>query len=156
MTTPNYKAKVFSPILPVADMNRAIRFYTEVLGFEVIRQFDDENSILRRGDVSLQLTRVDEAVLNSTCGHMEIYVEVEDIDVLWSHVSQFKDVIRFGTCTTATTPIRHRAPYNESNLNGSEVACPSSTRSNRYSEFTQDVRMISNEAINKRLIQEKA
>jgi len=86
-----YKAKSLSPIIPIADMRRSIAFYTEVFGFDLVRHSDDY-SILTRGGASLHLTRADDrSVLDATRGHTSIYLEVEAIEPLWSHVSQFKD-----------------------------------------------------------------
>ena len=90
MTTPNYKPKTLSPIIPVGDMQRGIDFYTEILGFDVARHSDDY-SILIKGGASLHLTRAhDQSVLDATRGHTSIYLEVEAIASLWSHVSQFR------------------------------------------------------------------
>jgi catechol 2,3-dioxygenase-like lactoylglutathione lyase family enzyme len=91
MTTPACQAKALSPILPVADMDRSIRFYLEVLGFDVAMQ-SAAYSIVTRDAASLHLTLAeDESVLNATRGHMSIYLEVRAIQSLWSHVSSFKD-----------------------------------------------------------------
>jgi catechol 2,3-dioxygenase-like lactoylglutathione lyase family enzyme len=91
VTVPDYKAKTLSPIIPVADVQRSIHFYTEILGFVVALQSDDY-SIVTRGGASLHLTRAaDQSVLDHTRGHTSIYLEVEAIESLWSHVAQFKD-----------------------------------------------------------------
>jgi catechol 2,3-dioxygenase-like lactoylglutathione lyase family enzyme len=91
MTTLPYKAKALSPILPVADMQATTRFYAEFLGFSAAMQSDDY-SILTREGVSLHLTRAhDKSVLEATSGHISIYLEVQNIDPLWAHVSEFKD-----------------------------------------------------------------
>ena len=91
MTTANYKAKALSPIIPVADMERSIQFYADVLGFDTALQ-SDGYSILTRDGASLHLTRAEtQAVLDATRGHTSIYLEVEDIESLWSHVSRFRD-----------------------------------------------------------------
>lgn len=88
---PPYEAKFLSPILPVADMQRSLRFYTEVLDFTPGLQ-SDTYSIVTRGGASLHLTlAADDTVLERTRGHMSIYLEVTGIDSLWPHVSQFKD-----------------------------------------------------------------
>jgi catechol 2,3-dioxygenase-like lactoylglutathione lyase family enzyme len=87
--TPNYTAKLLSPILPVADMATTIRFYIEILGFDVVME-SESYSILRRASVSLHLTKAHEGVLDAARGHVSIYLEVDDIEALWSHVSQFK------------------------------------------------------------------
>ncbi|MDB6007540.1 MAG: glyoxalase/bleomycin resistance protein/dioxygenase [Prosthecobacter sp.] len=91
MTPPTYQAKNLSPILPVADMDRSIRFYAEVLGFDTGLQ-SAAYSIVTRDGASLHLTLADdESVLEVTRGHMSIYLEVRVIEPLWAHVSCFKD-----------------------------------------------------------------
>jgi catechol 2,3-dioxygenase-like lactoylglutathione lyase family enzyme len=91
MMMPNYKAKALSPIIPVADMQRSINFYAEVLRFEAVIQSDDY-SIVSRDTVSLHLTRAhNQSVLEATRGHISIYLEVQDIEALWLHVSCFRD-----------------------------------------------------------------
>ena len=91
MTTSNYKAKTLSPVIPVADMKSSIRFYADVLGFDVVVESPDY-SVLARDGASLHLARAaDQSVLDATRGHMSAYLEVEDIESLWSHVSRFKD-----------------------------------------------------------------
>ncbi|MES2598898.1 MAG: VOC family protein [Verrucomicrobiota bacterium] len=88
---PPFEAKTLSPIIPVADMQRSIRFYTKVLGFTAGLQ-SDTYSIVTRGGASLHLTlAADESVLEATRGHTSIYLEVTGIDSLWPHVSQYKD-----------------------------------------------------------------
>jgi catechol 2,3-dioxygenase-like lactoylglutathione lyase family enzyme len=91
---PDYTAKTLSPIIPVADLQRSIRFYIEVLGFDTTVQ-SDSYSVLVRGGASLHLTRAEnQSVLDATGGHMSIYLEVEEIESLWTHVSRFKDRYR--------------------------------------------------------------
>jgi hypothetical protein len=52
----------------------------------------DDYSIVVRNAVSLHLTRAaDASVLAVTRGHMSIYLEVDNLESLWAHVSQFKD-----------------------------------------------------------------
>lgn len=72
-------------------MQRSLSFYTGVFGFEVARHSEDY-SILTRGGASLHLTRADDpSVLDASRGHTSIYLEVEAIESLWSHVSLFRD-----------------------------------------------------------------
>lgn len=88
---PPYEAKTLSPILPVADMQRSLCFYTEVLGFTVSLQSDTYSIVTREG-ACLHLTlAADNTVLERTRGHMSVYLEVTGIDSLWPHVSQFRD-----------------------------------------------------------------
>lgn len=87
---PGYKAKALSPIIPVADMQRSIDFYTEILGFDAAKQSSDYSILIRDG-ASLHLTRADDpSVLEATRGHVAIYLEVEAIEPLWARVSGFR------------------------------------------------------------------
>jgi catechol 2,3-dioxygenase-like lactoylglutathione lyase family enzyme len=80
-----------SPILPVADIDRSVGFYTEVLRFAV--KFHLSNyAILTSGNGSIILTRAEsQAVMDDVMGHMSFYLELDDIEPLWAHVSQFKE-----------------------------------------------------------------
>lgn len=87
----HYKAKVLSPIVPVLDMEDSIRFYTEVLGFHTSLRSDDY-SILTKDHASLHLARAESpSVLDKTRGQLSIYLEVENVESLWSHVSCFRN-----------------------------------------------------------------
>ncbi|WP_395739373.1 VOC family protein [Prosthecobacter sp.] len=91
MTTPDYQAKTLSPIIPIADMERSIRFYVEVLGFHTAMQSADY-SILTRDGTALHLTlAADASVLEVTRKHMSFYLKICGIEALWRHVSAFKD-----------------------------------------------------------------
>ena len=91
MLLPAYQAKTLSPILPIADMDRSIQFYLDVLGFHTVLR-SASYSIVARDGASLHLALAeDESVLKATEGHMSIYLEVRAIESLWSHVSVFKD-----------------------------------------------------------------
>ena len=51
----------------------------------------DAYVILSRGGASLHLTRAESpSVLDAVRGHGSMYLEIENIEPLWSHVSQFK------------------------------------------------------------------
>jgi hypothetical protein len=87
---PPYEARTLSPVLPVADMKRSLRFCTAVLSITAGLE-SDTYSIVTRGSACLHLTlAADDTVLERTRGHMSIYLEVTGIDSLWPHVSQFK------------------------------------------------------------------
>jgi len=87
----DYKAKILSPIVPVSDMENSIRFYTDVLGFHTALR-SDTYSILTKDNASLHLTRAENpSVLDATRGHLSFYLEVGEIESLWSHVSGFRD-----------------------------------------------------------------
>jgi catechol 2,3-dioxygenase-like lactoylglutathione lyase family enzyme len=91
MPPSDYQAKSLSPIIPVADVGRSIGFYTEVLGFAVTSDSADY-AILTRGGAALHLSRADnQSVLDATRGQISVYLEVEGIHSLWSHVAQFRE-----------------------------------------------------------------
>jgi catechol 2,3-dioxygenase-like lactoylglutathione lyase family enzyme len=54
------KLRSVVPVLRVADLNRAVEFYTTILGFSVVWQADNdgggENAMLQAGDTSLLLS----------------------------------------------------------------------------------------------------
>src|SRR6185295_18233403 len=88
--------KSVMPALQVAEMHRAVQFYTHYLGFSVAwRSPGDgggENCMLAAGPVS---------VLLSTSPHLgapphftgTIYFDVEDVEGLWDTVSPAADVV---------------------------------------------------------------
>jgi len=89
MSVPDSSAKCLSPILPVAEMAVTAAFYIDVLGFEAVRE-TEHYTILRRGGASLHLTQAAPGVLEKVRGQMSIYLQVEQIESLWAHVSSFK------------------------------------------------------------------
>jgi catechol 2,3-dioxygenase-like lactoylglutathione lyase family enzyme len=89
-----YHAIGLSPILPVADLEKSLGFYSDVLGFET-KFCADAYAILVHGGASLHLTRAESpSVLKAVQGHMSIYLEVDNIESLWAHVSQYKNRYR--------------------------------------------------------------
>ena len=86
----NYTAKSLSPVLPVADMDRAIAFYREVLGFTSVVE-STHYTLMTRGAATVHLAKAaSEEVLTALQGKVSIYLEVEGIAELWQHVAQFK------------------------------------------------------------------
>jgi catechol 2,3-dioxygenase-like lactoylglutathione lyase family enzyme len=80
-----------SPILPVEEIDRSVAFYTEVLRFEV-KSHSPNYAILTKGNGSIILTRAESpSVMDDVMGHMSFYLEVDAIEPLWAHVSQFKE-----------------------------------------------------------------
>jgi catechol 2,3-dioxygenase-like lactoylglutathione lyase family enzyme len=83
--------RALSPILPVADIDRSVAFYTEVLRFDVKSRFPNY-AILTKGNGSIILTHAEsQSVMDDVMGHMSFYLEVDAIEPLWTHVSQFKE-----------------------------------------------------------------
>jgi len=83
--------KRISPMLAVADMEETIAFYRDVLIFEVEMQ-SDEYSIISRDGATIHLMKAaDENVMACVRGHTEIYIEVDDISALWTHIEPMRD-----------------------------------------------------------------
>lgn len=86
--------KRISPMLAVADMEKATVFFKEVLGFKLALKAPDY-SIVERDGQTIHLQRAASAeVLNCVRNHTEIYIEVSGIQELWQHVKTFKDRYR--------------------------------------------------------------
>jgi catechol 2,3-dioxygenase-like lactoylglutathione lyase family enzyme len=82
--------KRISPMLAVADMEKTVAFYQEVLGFTPIMK-SPEYSIVERDGQTIHLQKAEsQEVMNCVRGHTEIYVEVSGIHPLWEHVKSFK------------------------------------------------------------------
>ena len=83
--------KRISPMLAVADMQETISFYHDVLLFEIEMQ-SPEYSVLSRDGATIHLMKAaDESVMACVRGHTEIYIEVDDLTTLWTHVEPMKD-----------------------------------------------------------------
>lgn len=83
--------KRISPILAVDDMEETVRFYRDVLCFEVTMESADYSIVSRHG-ATVHLTKAaDDNVMDCVRGHAEIYIEVEDLTELWKHVEPMKE-----------------------------------------------------------------
>ncbi len=78
-------------MLAVADMEETIAFYRDVLGFAAEMQSADYSIVSRDGATIHLMTAPDDNVMAYVRGHMEIYIEVDDLSSLWSHVETMKD-----------------------------------------------------------------
>ena len=85
-----HKVRRISPMLAVADMDVTLKFYTHVLGFEVMMNTPGYSIMERDGATIHFMKAASDAVLMAVRGHMDIYVEVMEIEALWEHVRQFK------------------------------------------------------------------
>jgi catechol 2,3-dioxygenase-like lactoylglutathione lyase family enzyme len=84
-------AKRISPMLAVADMEKTLAFYQEVLGFTPTMK-SPEYSIVERDNQTIHFQKAaSEEVMSCVRGHTEIYIEVSDIHPLWEHVKSFKN-----------------------------------------------------------------
>jgi catechol 2,3-dioxygenase-like lactoylglutathione lyase family enzyme len=72
--------------LRTTDLARTIRFYTEVLGLELLFQYEDFYAGLRAGAQAIHLKRVDDpdpSIAYVTAGeHLHLYLETDDAAAL--------------------------------------------------------------------------
>lgn len=74
-----------TPFIPVADMERAIRFYENCLGFGGTHRMEDNYAFLRRDDVAIRLLKADcDVDLTAPEREIMIYIDVEDVDGLYA------------------------------------------------------------------------
>ncbi|HEX4141590.1 MAG TPA: VOC family protein [Candidatus Methylacidiphilales bacterium] len=88
------KVKRISPMLAVANMDETVAFYCDVLGFSAVKKFPEYAIVDRDGATIHFMLAADESVLKAVRGHTEIYLEVENITALWTHVQKFKGQYR--------------------------------------------------------------
>lgn len=81
-------------MLAVANMDEAIAFYQNVLGFTTTLKSTDYSIIERDGQTIHFQRAASEKVLKCVRDHTEIYIEVSGIHALWKHVKSFKDRYR--------------------------------------------------------------
>jgi catechol 2,3-dioxygenase-like lactoylglutathione lyase family enzyme len=87
----NYTARKISPMLAVADMEKTLDFYREVLGFNA-RMKSSEYSIVERDGQTIHFMKAaSQHVMDCVRGHTEIYIEVSGIRPLWDHAKTFTD-----------------------------------------------------------------
>ena len=82
-----------APSVPVADMNRALRFYRDVLGFTV--SFTNGSpvsfAVIQQGDVRLHL-----GVQPDTAGSLHAHLMVDELDPVYERLQQAGATIRQG------------------------------------------------------------
>jgi catechol 2,3-dioxygenase-like lactoylglutathione lyase family enzyme len=88
------RVKTVSPMLAVADMEKTIAFYEEVLGFKPVMR-SAAYGIVERDGQTIHFQQAESAeVLSAVRGHAEIYIEVRGIHSLWERVQAFKNRFR--------------------------------------------------------------
>ncbi|WP_316014522.1 VOC family protein [Roseobacter sp. HKCCA0434] len=91
-----------TPFVLTADMDRALRFYREVLGFALGFR-DDNYAFIRRDAVALRLLQVEEGMdLSDPARQQHCYIDVEDLDGLHAEMKPMLDTLPEG---------RVRAPF---------------------------------------------
>ena len=77
-------------MLAVANMEETLDFYNSVLGFSAVMKSDEYSIIEKDGSTIHFMKATDESVLAAVRGHTEIYIEVDDIEPIWSRAKPFK------------------------------------------------------------------
>jgi predicted enzyme related to lactoylglutathione lyase len=77
-------------MLAVADMDETLSFYAEVLGFAITLKTESYSIVERNGATIHFMKAANESVMKAVRGHAEIYIEVDDIEPLWTHIQTFK------------------------------------------------------------------
>ena len=87
-------AKRISPMLAVADMDKTLAFYRDILGFMPTRKSPEYSIVERDGQTIHFMKAASEEVMRRVRGHTEIYIEVSGIHSLSQHVKTFKERYR--------------------------------------------------------------
>ena len=91
MQTPPSQVKRISPMLAAEDMGVTLDFYTKILRFEVEMQ-SPTYAVVSCDNATIHFMKAaNEEVMKAVRGHTEIYIDVSDIESIWTHVSQFKN-----------------------------------------------------------------
>lgn len=73
-----YKAKYLSPMIPSFDIQKTAGFFKNVLSFLPVME-TETYSIYQKDNLSIHILRAGQDI-----GQMEFYLEVDDIDKLWT------------------------------------------------------------------------
>jgi hypothetical protein len=75
-----YKALYLSPIVPSFDIKATVSFFRDILEFDIARD-DNTYCIVYKDNLTVHLLRAGKDI-----GQMEFYLEVDDIDEVWSSI----------------------------------------------------------------------
>jgi catechol 2,3-dioxygenase-like lactoylglutathione lyase family enzyme len=72
-----------TPVMPALDLDATLRFWTDVLGFEVVFK-DDEYAVATSGDTGVHFWKTDDRTIpeNSSCR-----IKVDDLDAVHETIS---------------------------------------------------------------------
>ena len=82
--------KRISPMLAVADMEKTLTFYEDVLGFVPTMKSVDYSIVARDGQIIHFMKAASPDVMKRLHGHVEIYIEVRGIQEIWAKVKGFR------------------------------------------------------------------
>lgn len=79
----------FAAVFPCSDMDQSLKFYHELLGFDITFQWNNpvDYAVLKRGGVSIHLTKRTDG-LSSTTHHNILYIFVHEIDSFYDELMQ--------------------------------------------------------------------
>lgn len=83
-----YKALYLSPMVPSFDIKATVSFFADILEFEIVRD-DSKYSIVYKDNLTIHILRAGKDI-----GQMEFYLEVDDVDALWSSIKDKLDGIK--------------------------------------------------------------
>lgn len=96
-----------TPFVRVSNMDRAVSFYSSVLGFSVgFRGYDPDYAFLRRDQVAIRLLIAGDNIdLSHPSAQQTVYIDVRDVDGLYTELEP-----QLGTLPKG----RVRAPFDQS------------------------------------------
>lgn len=98
------RLKQITPLVPVADVNRSVAFFCNMLGFAVGSQSEDY-AYLQRDDVGIRLVQVGPGVdTHDPKRQLACYIDVEGLDALFEELKPNLDKLPKG---------RVRAPFDQ-------------------------------------------
>jgi hypothetical protein len=75
-----YKALYLSPMVPSFDIKGTVSFFTIILDFKIARD-DNDYSIVYKDNLTVHILRAGKDI-----GQMEFYLEVDDLDAVWTSI----------------------------------------------------------------------
>jgi hypothetical protein len=75
-----YKALYLSPMVPSFDIKGTVSFFSDILEFIITRD-DSTYSIVYKDNLTVHILRAGKDI-----GQMEFYLEVDDVDAVWSSI----------------------------------------------------------------------
>lgn len=76
-----YKALYLSPMIPSFSIVETAQFFKDLLGFSSIMETED-HAILQKDNLTIHILPAGKDI-----GQMEFYLEVDNVDRIWSYIS---------------------------------------------------------------------
>ena len=89
--------KQITPFVMVRDLDRAIDFYTNILGYECTFKMDDIYAFIRRDAAPIRLLKAgDNFDLSNPLTQQSLYIDVDDVDELYAELKPKLDTLAEG------------------------------------------------------------